>query len=135
MDSVSEIHCRRHSSCAVRLHLHGERQSLVVESSPSSVRQIQQCLGSRILWVVVVRFGGAGFAASEDCARSTDGFSDGMEDASAGVGSDAKLGSLCSDEAGGGVAEVWDGSTNRYDSKRCCWLAEAVSPATESVPS
>ena len=42
LDSVSEIHWRRQSSCAVRLQGHGERQSLVVESEPSSVRQIQQ---------------------------------------------------------------------------------------------
>lgn len=74
----------------MRLQEQGERQSLVVESEPSSVRQIQQWRGSRMDWVVFERFGGEGCAASED----TVGLSDGREAASAGVGSFARTGSL-----------------------------------------
>jgi hypothetical protein len=46
-DWISEIHSRRHSSCACRLQGHGDRHSDVAgESTPSSCRQIQQCRGS-----------------------------------------------------------------------------------------
>ena len=63
-------------------------------------------------------------AASAGVGSVAAGFS--PVSAAAGVGSDVRTGSVCSGAAGGVVADVWDGSTSRADSKRCCWLAAVL---------
>lgn len=104
------------------------------ESTPSSVRQIQQCLGSPVFGMVWERLGGdgcAGSSAAVTAAGATSGAaaacgvsaSCGIVDASAGVGSEVVVCSEVGYDAA--VSEVEaaalaEGSTSSADSK-ICW--------------
>lgn len=115
------------------------------ESTPSSVRQIQQCLGSPVFGMVWERLGGDGCAGSsaagaaagatsEDAAAPGVSASFGIVDASAGlrfevvvcseVGYDAAVSEV---EA----AALADGSTNNADSKIWCPFAPGPEVSVE----
>lgn len=128
----------------MRLQGHGERQSLVEESTPSSVRQIQQCLGSPVSGMVWERLGdgcvdasaavATAGATSGAAAASGVSASCGIVDASAGVGSEVVL--CCGVGYDADVSEVEagalvDGSTNNADSK--IWRPFAPEPEVPAV--